>query len=68
MDCGESGNVLDVKIMSEIYLFLDDIREVKDVTWVKLPERNDWKIVRSYDEFVNFIQKKWGSRICKLGP
>jgi hypothetical protein len=38
-------------------LFLDDIREPKDVTWIKLPEV-DWFIVRNYKEFVDSIKKK----------
>ncbi len=38
-----------------MYLFLDDIREPADVTWVKMPVGVDWNVVRSYDEFVAFI-------------
>lgn len=39
-----------------MYLFLDDERFPKQVTWLNLPAQ-DWKIVRSYDEFVKFIEK-----------
>lgn len=38
------------------FLFLDDIREVKDVTWVNLPSGN-WHIVRNYQQFVDKIEK-----------
>jgi hypothetical protein len=38
------------------YLFLDDTRFPKNVTWVDLPPRN-WTIVRSYKEFVDIINK-----------
>jgi 3-mercaptopyruvate sulfurtransferase SseA len=37
-------------------LFLDDVREVEDVTWVKLP-KVEWTIVRNYDDFVKAINK-----------
>lgn len=41
------------------YLFLDDEREPKDVTWVCLGNANyntvDWSIVRSYDEAVAWV-------------
>jgi hypothetical protein len=37
-------------------LFLDDVRHPDDVTWVNIPPYN-WIIVRSYNEFVNFISK-----------
>lgn len=39
-------------------LFLDDMRNISDVTWVLLPEGTDWVVVRNYDEFVNTIQSK----------
>jgi hypothetical protein len=35
-------------------LFLDDIRDPNQVTWVKLPEE-PWVIVRNYEEFVIHI-------------
>ena len=38
------------------YLFLDDERMPKDVTWVKLPDVT-WVIVRSHDEFILTIVK-----------
>lgn len=44
--------------MSSYYLFLDDIRHVKDVTWVELPTVKKWFIVRNYDEFTHLIEKK----------
>jgi len=37
-------------------IFLDDEREVKDVTWVSLPPGN-WVVVRNYNDFVKTIQK-----------
>jgi hypothetical protein len=37
-------------------LFLDDVREPKDVTWIKLPDVN-WTIVKNYIEFVDTIMK-----------
>jgi hypothetical protein len=40
------------------YLFLDDIRVPKAVTWVNLPPV-PWEIVRNYDQFVSKI-KEWG--------
>ena len=44
------------QFMKDYYLFLDDERMPKNVTWVNLPAQN-WQIVRSYDEFVDFILK-----------
>lgn len=38
------------------YLFLDDNREVADVKWCDLPAQN-YVIVRSYAEFVDYITK-----------
>jgi len=40
--------------MQSSCLFVDDERQPVDVTWVDLP-LEDWKIVRSYNEFVAFI-------------
>jgi len=37
------------------YLFLDDVRVPKNVTWVNLPLVN-WTIVRNYDQFVEMIK------------
>src|SRR5687768_2981237 len=37
-------------------LFLDDERNVSAVTWVELP-LGQWTVVRSYDEFVDWITK-----------
>ena len=37
-------------------LFLDDVREPEQVTWVKLPD-GPWEIVRNYDQFVEHISK-----------
>lgn len=37
-------------------LFLDDERNVWDVTWVKLPSVH-WTIVRNYRQFVDAIEK-----------
>lgn len=36
-------------------LFLDDVRNPKDVTWIELPYTCDWAIVRNYNEFVEYI-------------
>jgi hypothetical protein len=38
-------------------LFLDDLREPSDVTWVELP-KVEWVIVRNYHEFVSAILQK----------
>jgi hypothetical protein len=38
-------------------LFLDDERQPKSVTWVKLP-LVDWVIVRNYDEFVKVVTER----------
>jgi len=37
------------------YLFLDDLRNPEDVTWVNLP-KVDWVVVRSYAEFRDYIE------------
>jgi len=39
----------------KINLFLDDVRNPKDVTWVELP-LVEWTIVRNYDDFVNAVK------------
>lgn len=39
------------------YLFLDDVRMPKSVTWVNLP-LVPWEIVRNYDQFVSKIQSQ----------
>lgn len=39
-------------------LFLDDLREVKDVYWVDLPKSNNWIVVRNYKEFVKCIDSE----------
>ena len=39
------------------YLFLDDARKVSDVTWVTLPENVAWVIARSFEDFIQTIQK-----------
>jgi len=39
---------------SEYNLFLDDVRDPKNVTWVKLPECN-WIVVRNYESFKETI-------------
>ncbi len=38
-------------------LFLDDIRNPKEINWVKLPD-GPWVIVRNYNEFVKCIMDK----------
>ena len=47
------------------YLFLDDERVPADVTWINLPLVN-WTIVRTYEEFVNAIQKNGIPAICSF--
>jgi hypothetical protein len=43
--------------MNKYYcLFLDDERYPKNVTWIELP-LEEWVIVRSFDEFVKYIQE-----------
>jgi len=37
-------------------LFLDDIRNPENVTWIKLPSGH-WEIVRNYTEFCDHITK-----------
>lgn len=37
------------------YLFLDDERKPRDVTWTKIPDVM-WIIARSYDDFVRIIR------------
>lgn len=39
------------------YLFLDDIRMPRSVTWVNLP-LVQWEIVRNYNQFVSKIQSQ----------
>lgn len=39
------------------YLFLDDERYPKNVTWVQLPENVEWVIVRDFRQFVRKIEK-----------
>ena len=39
------------------HLFLDDVRMPGDASWVRLPSAR-YDIVRSYDEFVEFIQER----------
>jgi len=43
--------------MNKYYLFLDDVREPSDVTWVLLPQ-HDWTIVRNFNEFKTIILKR----------
>lgn len=38
-----------------MYLFLDDLRNPGDVTWILLPHYNDWIIVRSYDAAIKHV-------------
>lgn len=40
------------------YLFLDDVRQPSQVTWVRYPEIRDWVVVRDYAQFVDTIKKK----------
>jgi hypothetical protein len=52
VDLGVMIVVMDKKLY---YLFLDDIRIPKSVTWVNLP-LVPWEIVRNYDQFVSKIK------------
>lgn len=48
------------------YLFLDDIRTplaVYELTKQEIFLKKDWQIVRSYDEFVSFVEGKGGFRL-----
>lgn len=47
--------IMTVKSDIPFNLFLDDERVPSDVTWVQLPDV-EWKIVRSYNQFVQYIQ------------
>jgi hypothetical protein len=38
-------------------IFIDDYRNPSDITWVELPNVNNWIVVRSYDEFVVLFEK-----------
>lgn len=40
---------------SNVNLFLDDLRNKEDVTWVTLPD-GEWIVVRSYNQFTNYVQ------------
>ncbi len=39
-------------------LFLDDVRQPHQVTWVRYPIVRGWAIVRSYAEFVSMVKEK----------
>ena len=41
--------------MNKYSLFLDDTRQPKDVTWIKLPKQ-DWVVVKNADEFMTYIK------------
>lgn len=41
--------------MSKYAIFLDDERNVSDVTWVKYPEGLDWCVVRTMRDFMFVI-------------
>jgi len=43
--------------MKHYYIFLDDIRDPADVTWVKMPSF-DYTIVRNYNDFVKLVKEK----------
>lgn len=43
--------------MENYYLFLDDMRNPKDVTWVTIPQKT-WIVARTYKEFVDSIKEK----------
>lgn len=38
------------------YLFLDDLRNPEEVTWVVLPQGVDWVIVRSYNDAIRWVE------------
>ena len=39
------------------YLFLDDLRNPSDVSWVQIPRDRIYDIVRSYEEFVSCVNR-----------
>ena len=39
------------------YLFLDDDRNPKDVTWVNIPRNFLWEVVRSHNEAVEWVEE-----------
>lgn len=39
------------------YLFLDDLRNPEDVTWMNIGANVDWEIVRSMDEAVKWVKR-----------
>ena len=43
---------------TEYYLFLDDEREPRDVTWVRIPQGVKWTVVRNYTDFVDMIERR----------
>jgi hypothetical protein len=40
-------------------VFLDDERKVGQVTWLRLPNDVIWQTVRSYEQFVHYIEWFW---------
>lgn len=42
--------------MQNTHLFLDDLRQPGDVTWINIPSTN-WAIVRSFQEAVTWVQQ-----------
>lgn len=49
-----------------MYLFLDDLRNPGDVTWVTLPPVNNWIIVRSYSDAVNYVLEHGYPDFCSF--
>jgi hypothetical protein len=43
--------------MFKYNLFLDDVRQIYDVKWVKLPDDEKWRVARTYGEFVDTIEQ-----------
>ena len=54
-----SAQVLPSPLLSDVYLFLDDIREplqAFEYTKQYIFIQNEWEVVKNYNEFVNFIE------------
>lgn len=45
-------------MQNDYFLFLDDIRNPKEVTWERIPFGVQWDIVRNYDKFVKTVEEK----------
>jgi hypothetical protein len=48
------------------YLFLDDERIPKDVTWIRIDKNAPWQIVRSYQEAVDWVEQNGFPNVISL--